>query len=409
MNAPLAADERIAARVSAAATTAFLVIAPVTSSSGWRVGLLVVAALALGHIAFHHGPGRLAGPIPRAIAILYGLWALLAAASLGWSADPGYTLSELRREVFYGALAFVVFFHAATGAARLRLWCGALLAGTVALALFEIVRAHAAPGLAPWHGGPGRFSTHLALVAPFLLLLVAQPPEGFGRRTGLAAGAFACFGLAALDTHNRIVWAAFLAALLVLAFAMASVVAAPARRRLALATVAAAAAIAGLFALSVAQKIEVSYPTAASTAETFALDHRHQLWAIAAELVEERPLAGHGFGREVLERRFRERMSGSGYEFATHGHNLFLNAAVSLGALGVALLAALLTALALEHGRNLSRPGTRVLGAIGLALVAAFLVKNLTDDFFNRHNALVFWALNGMLLGIARRPKGGAA
>ena len=111
----------------------------------------------------------------------------------------------------------------------------------------------------------------------------------------------------------------------------------------------------------------------------------------------------------MLERRCRERMSGSGYEFATHGHNLFLNAAVSLGALGVALLAALLTALALEHGRNLSRPGTRVLGAIGLALVAAFLVKNLTDDFFNRHNALVFWALNGMLLGIARRPKGGAA
>jgi hypothetical protein len=46
-----------------------------------------------------------------------------------------------------------------------------------------------------------------------------------------------------------------------------------------------------------------------------------------------------------------------------------------------------------------------VLGAIGLALLAAFLVKNLTDDFFNRHNALVFWALNGMLLGLARRPR----
>ena len=409
MNAPLAADERIAARVSAAATTAFLVIAPVTSSSGWRVGLLVVAALALGHIAFHHGAGRLAGPMPRAIAIPYGLWALLATASLAWSADPGYTLSELRREVLYGALAFAVFFYAATSAARLRLWGGALLAGTAALALFEIVRAHAAPGLAPWHGGPGRFSTHLALVAPFLLLLVAQPPEGFGRRPGLAATAFACFGLAALDTHNRIVWAAFLTALLVIALAMAPVVAAPARRRLALATMAAGLAIAGLFALSVTQKVEVSYPTAASAADTFVLDHRHQLWAIAADVIEERPLAGHGFGREVLERRFRERMSGSGYEFATHGHNLILNAAVSLGALGVAILATLLAALALEHGRNLSRPGTRVLGAIGLALVAAFLVKNLTDDFFNRHNALVFWALNGMLVGLARRPREGAA
>jgi hypothetical protein len=27
------------------------------------------------------------------------------------------------------------------------------------------------------------------------------------------------------------------------------------------------------------------------------------------------------------------------------------------------------------------------------------VVKNLTDDFMHRHNALVFWALNGMLLG----------
>jgi O-antigen ligase len=403
VNAPVAADEKVAARVTAATTTAFLVIAPVTSSSGWRVGLLIVAALALGHIAFHHGRHRLAGPMPLHFVVLYGLWALLATASLAWSADPGYTLAELRREVLYGALAFTVFFYAATSAGRLRLWGGALLAGTVALALFEIVRAHAAPGLAPWHGGPGRFSTHLALVAPFLLLLGTGPPEGFGRRAGLAGIAIACFGIAALDTHNRIVWASFLVALVTLAIAMAPVVTAPARRRLALGTILAAATLGALFALSLSQKLDVSYPTAASTTETFAMDHRHRLWAIAAEAIEERPLAGHGFGREVLERHYRERMSGTGYEFATHGHNLFLNAAVSLGAAGAALLAAMLAALALEHGRNLARPGTRVLGAIGLALVAAFLVKNLTDDFFNRHNALVFWALNGLLIGLGRR------
>ena len=406
MNPPLAADEKIAARVTAAATTAFLVIAPVTSSSGWRVALLAIAILALAHIAFHHGRHRLAGPLPWHLPALYALWAALATASLAWSADPDYTMAELRREVLYGAFAFGAFFYAATGAGRLRLWGAALIGGTVALALFEIVRAHAAPGLAPWHGGPGRFSTHLALVAPFLLLLLMGPPEGFGRRAGLAGIALACFGIAALDTHNRIVWAAFLAALATIALAMAPVVTPGARRRFAAGIVLAAAALAALFALSLAQKLDVSYPTARSTAETFERDHRHQLWAIAAEAIQERPLAGHGFGREVIERRFRERMAGAGYEFATHGHNLFLNTAVSLGALGVAALTALLMALALEHGRNLSRPGTRVLGAIGLALLASFLVKNLTDDFFNRHNALVFWALNGLLVGLGRRPPG---
>jgi hypothetical protein len=31
------------------------------------------------------------------------------------------------------------------------------------------------------------------------------------------------------------------------------------------------------------------------------------------------------------------------------------------------------------------------------------VVKNMTDDFLTRHNALVFWALNGMLAGLERR------
>jgi hypothetical protein len=35
-----------------------------------------------------------------------------------------------------------------------------------------------------------------------------------------------------------------------------------------------------------------------------------------------------------------------------------------------------------------------------------FLAKNLTDDFLHRHNAQVFWALNGMLVGFGRRARG---
>jgi hypothetical protein len=42
---------------------------------------------------------------------------------------------------------------------------------------------------------------------------------------------------------------------------------------------------------------------------------------------------------------------------------------------------------------------------MGLAMLSGFVVKNLTDDFFWRHNALVFWALNGGLLGFAARAK----
>jgi len=50
-------------------------------------------------------------------------------------------------------------------------------------------------------------------------------------------------------------------------------------------------------------------------------------------------------------------------------------------------------------------PAASALGVIGLALLACFVTKNLTDDFLHRHNAQVFWALNGMLLGLSARAR----
>jgi hypothetical protein len=35
--------------------------------------------------------------------------------------------------------------------------------------------------------------------------------------------------------------------------------------------------------------------------------------------------------------------------------------------------------------------------------VAGVFLKNMTDDFFVRENALLFWALVGMSLGYAKR------
>ena len=63
-------------------------------------------------------------------------------------------------------------------------------------------------------------------------------------------------------------------------------------------------------------------------------------------------------------------------------------------------LLALLGALAWTYRGFLLRAEAAPLGVLGLTLLAGFVVKNLTDDFMYRHNALVFWALNGMLLGL---------
>ena len=51
---------------------------------------------------------------------------------------------------------------------------------------------------------------------------------------------------------------------------------------------------------------------------------------------------------------------------------------------------------------DLSR-GLFAFAMVGLAVLAGYFTKNLTDDFFFRPNSLVFWAIAGMLLGVAAR------
>ena len=379
-------------------------VAPVSSSPGLRMALLVVAALALGHAAFHHGRDRLAPAPPAFVAIPLALWAALATASLAWSVNPAYTLSELRPEIVYAALAFGVF-HFAADARRVRLWSAALLAGTAALAVADLVRELVAPHAFPLNSGDGRFTTHLVMVAPFLAMLAVDAPAGLGRRPGLLAAGVAVFFVSALVSQNCTVWAAYFVSLATLGLALAPSLPPELRRRLYATAGILAVAIAAFFALSLENKLVV-YSAARNAGETIEMDLRLKLWPIAGRAIADRPLAGHGFGRNVIEPRFRAEIGDAdGKEFAAHGHNLFLNTTVSLGVAGLLALCALLAALGFAHARNLARPATRLAGAIGLALLAGFVAKNLTDDFFNRHNALVFWALNGMLIGLGSRAE----
>ncbi len=404
MNAPAAAGETASERTCALAAAAFLVVAPASSSPGLRMILLVVAALALGHTAFHHGRDRLSPAPPAFVAIPLVLWAALATASLAWSVNPAYTLSELRPEIVYAALAFGVF-HFAADARRVRLWSAALLAGPPRSRSRTSSASSSRRNAVPLNSGGGRFTTHLVMAAPFLAMLAVDAPAGLGRRPSLLAAGVAVFFVSALASQNRIVWAAFFVSLATLGLSLAPSLPHELRRRLFATAGILAVAIAALFALSLEKKLVV-YSAARSASETIETDLRLKLWPIAARAIAERPLAGHGFGRNIIEPRFRAEIGDvDGKEFAAHGHNLFLNTTVSLGVAGLLALCALFAALALAHARNLARPATRLAGAIGLALVAGFVAKNLTDDFFNRHNALVFWALNGMLIGLGSRAE----
>jgi putative inorganic carbon (hco3(-)) transporter len=174
------------------------------------------------------------------------------------------------------------------------------------------------------------------------------------------------------------------------------------------------AGLAATLALVTAYKanvnVNIDTPTVQSGLEK---DARLKLWRYSAERVAEAPIAGHGFGRGILRGTLQSTLHD---RLLWHGHNIFLNVLLQTGVLGLAAFLALLAALASRFIVYLGArsPELNAIGMIGLAFLAGFLVKNLTDDFFIRHTGLLFWSMNGMLLGygerlLARGPSAGQA
>ena len=392
-------------RLLVAATFALLLLAPASGSAGLRGAMLVIASAAL---VFGRGRHLLADllTLPRAVLVAVAAWGALATASVAWSVAPRFTLSELRGEILYGLVAFAIFFIAAARLARWRLWWFAIVGGT--LAVFALLVAqHSGVRLSrhPMDGGAGPWSTHLVLVAPLLLAIAWPRPWGFDRGVVAKFAALLLLMVAAAATGNRIVWAAFatqLAVLMVISGSMPAMDAARVAMLRRLAVIAALAVVIG-FAASVLERNEEHYRTDPSMTASIDRDLRPKLWSVAWTEFRKAPWLGHGFGREILKDKFLAvTPSVPNHPKMRHSHNMFSDIALQLGIVGVALILAVLAALAREYRGYLRDARLAPLGVIGLALIAGFVVKNLTDDFFYRHNALVFWALNGMLLGLAR-------
>jgi O-antigen ligase len=404
-----------AQRLLTAATAVFLFIAPFPSSAGWRTAMLLVALGALSFMKLARGRPWGLREISRPFAVAALAWIALAVASLSWSDDRAYTASELQREVLYGFFAFIVTYAGTRTMRDARTAVLAMLAATLLMGAFEWLRQ-----LMPWlpyaekyHAAQGPFSTQIALVAPLLAFAAWPAPAGLGvstRMVGLVAAGLIAAGLA---TENRMLWLA-LAAGCVVAFAVfqaGSILDAHRARmmRILLGTLATIAiAIAATFEYKAARY----YPEAATPVESVSMDERPLVWSAATSLAAERPLLGHGFGREIVGDRIEEAMPPSASVRIRHAHNMFFDALLQLGAAGLLALAAMLGTLVYAYVRVRHAPAGGAITVTGLALIATFVVKNLTDDFYFRPGSLVFWAINGMLLALAsravataRRPK----
>jgi O-antigen ligase len=175
------------------------------------------------------------------------------------------------------------------------------------------------------------------------------------------------------------------------------------RRNLRRVTVVAAAAVVIAFGVSIMERNARLFSSASPVTTGLERDLRPVIWAVAWQEFKSAPWLGHGFGREILADKFVKHTPKTfQHPPVLHSHNAFIDIALQLGAAGLAIFVALMAALVREYRGFLRDPAVAPLGVIGITLIAGYLVKNLTDDFIHRHNALIFWSLSGMLLGFGR-------
>jgi len=340
-------------------------------------------------------------PIPCRTVLI--LWSAVALAAVPWSFDPAYSLGEFKNEVGYAMMAFVAFFAVSRGARELRWFIAALALAALVIAVWG---GYAALRAGDWqdgggHGGRGALGAFVVAVFPlFGIAAVAAR-----RRSERIVIAIVLIGLIAITLagRQRIVWPVLALQIILGIFLLrraGMIIASP---RIA------AAALAGIVLIAVTGVAAMqAWRLADRNTRPFIDDARIAQWPRVMNRIIETPL-GNGFGRQAMRKAHPDLVPGSDTNL-WHAHNVFLNYGISAGLPGMAVIAAVFIALGMAHLRVArGAPGNwALLGIAGVLMIVGVVARNLTNDFFVRDGALLFWALNGALLGCGMRRLAGA-
>jgi O-antigen ligase len=339
--------------------------------------------------------------VPARNALLF--WAGCALLSLATAFDPAYSLGEIKNEVGYSMAAYLGFFTLTRSRNDAAFFVTVLVLGNLALALLALWEYFSSPstywnerGLA---GGSGSYSTYLLALLP--VLLWAGYVLSYRHRWGLISGLIALQLVVAVLTGQRAFWLVFALQALGALYLMRArgFIAISARRAQA---IGAAAVLVSILAVVGAASTRVTVP--------WAEDPRVTTWAAVSERILEHPLTGMGFGRQTMKSAYPDLVSQK-FPLFWHPHNLFLNYGIAMGIPGVIALVLLFLAL-LRRFLQMSRAEDRasaMAGICGVLLVAGVVARNLSNDFFQRDLALLFWAVAGMFLGYAQHANIGAS
>lgn len=370
---------------------AFLFVVPMPHTVSLR--LLALAFLVAASVVLIRRRGMPALPLK----LPWILWASLALLSLLWAVNTDYSIGEINNEIVYTFLVFFVFYSQAREPAQWNSWIACLVAAVFTTSAAAIAAWHAGDAISErrWvYSGVGAYTTFAVTAFPFLMLTAVDARSKAFVRVALWLVALTVL-VAAYVGRNRMFWLALTASIVVF-FGLAALRARDARSRSELLL---------LMLVIVTGSVASFHQIFAEHGGTLAGDPRWPLWHMAWDRFLEHPWVGRGFGLRSFYYAYPEIIKVNGAYW--HPHNLFLSYLTSMGVIGFAVALFLFFAIyrALwqvyqDRDIALSR-----LGAAGLAMVTGVLIKNMTDMFFLRDNALVFWSLLGMTLGYAAYRK----
>lgn len=382
----------------------FLFVLPFTHTVALRLLALALTAAAAVWV-WRCAERRPALPLKLPIV----LWVVLALASLFVAADPLYSLEEIKNELGYTLLAFVSFFVLTRGRRELSIFVTAIALSTLVMALMGIGNRlyYGHWYTEGYQGGVGTFSTYIVMVLPYLVFFTVSMPGRLLRLAGIAIAAFAL--VAAYFTLNRAFWLAFGMEVVVLSGLMVYYSARSTGRRVTVGItgLALAALLAGGGAfVHVVELKRMKVSSVEELVDVLQSDVRLPFWEETADTLSDHVWTGVGFGRHSFFAAYPELRSRPAL---WHAHNTFLNYWVQMGLPGVLALCLLFAAMVRRYWwfYRAGDAGTMWLGVCGITMVAGFLTKNMTDDFFIRHLALLFWSLAGIALGYGMRNLAG--
>jgi len=371
----------------------FLFILPFPGTVALRLLALAAGLIACAWIWHREGFPE----VPAKTVLL--LWAGCALLSLASAVDPAYSLSEIKNEIVYSMAAYLGFITLTRTRGDANFFVIALILGNLVLCLFALLE-HFSSDSAYWNehglaGGSGSYSTYLLALLPALLW--AGSTLRHRHRWSLISGLIALQLIVAVLVGQRAFWMVFaLQALFALYLLRArGLIAISASRVRAIGVVAVI-----LSALAIVGATE-NRDTVGWTQ-----DPRFTIWPAVAARILERPLTGKGFGRETMKKAYPDLLDRK-YPEVWHAHNLFLNYGMATGIPGMIAIVLVFFTL-LRKFWKLSRADDRVIamaGICGVLLVVGVVVRNLTNDLFQRDLALLFWSIVGMLLGYAQHAR----